>query len=60
MFDRSWLNRELDKFYMRETDINEHFLAAIMQIFNNGRSCSVSAANLPSDSISKFYLIFDQ
>jgi len=27
-FDRS-LYRELDKFYMRETDINEHFLAAV-------------------------------
>jgi len=34
-FDRSWLYRELDKFYMQETDINEHFLAAVLQIFNN-------------------------
>jgi len=34
-FDRSWLYRELDKFYMRETDINEHFLAAVLQIFSN-------------------------
>jgi len=34
-FDRSWLYRELDKFYMRETDINEHFLATVLQIFSN-------------------------
>jgi len=33
-FDRSWLYRELrelDKFYMQEMDINEHFLAAVLQ-----------------------------
>jgi len=34
-FDRSWLYRELEKFYMRETDINEHFLAAVLQVFSN-------------------------
>jgi len=34
-FDKSWLYRELDKFNMRETDINEHFLVAVLQIFRN-------------------------
>jgi len=34
-FDRSWLYRKLDKFYIRETNINEHFLAAVLQIFSN-------------------------
>jgi len=44
---------------MRETDINEHFLAAVLQMFiQQRRSCSVSA-NLPSGSISRFCLIFD-
>jgi len=33
-FDRFWY-RELDKFYIQETDINEHFLTAILQIFSN-------------------------
>jgi len=32
-FDKSWLYRELDKFDMRETDINGH-LAAVSQIFS--------------------------
>jgi len=56
-FDRSWVYRELDTFYMRETDINEHFLAAVLQIFSNSAD-PVSAANLPSGSISRYCLIF--
>jgi len=34
-FDSSCLYRELDKSYMRETNINWHYLAAILQIFSN-------------------------
>jgi len=32
-FDKFWLYRQLDKFYMRETDINRH-LATVLQIFS--------------------------
>jgi len=31
-FDISWLYREFDKFYMRETDINEHSCDSIAGI----------------------------
>jgi len=51
-FDRSSLYRKLDKFYMRETNINGHYLVTVLQIFNN-------SADLSSSSISKFCLISD-
>jgi len=34
-FDRSWLYKELNKFYMRERDINRHYLTAVLQVFSN-------------------------
>jgi len=43
---------------MREKDINGHYLAAVLHLVT-ARSCSVSAANLSSSSISRFRLISD-
>jgi len=52
-FHRS-LYRELDKFYMREKDIN--YLAAILQVFSDSADPRFL---LPSGSISRFCLISD-
>jgi len=44
---------------MRETDINKHFLAAVLQIFSNSANSARSFCRQLSDSISRFCLIFD-
>jgi len=34
-FDKSWLYRELDKFYMRKSDIIGYYLATVLQVFSD-------------------------